>query len=362
MAKRINFNFNNDVDTFEILQEEDGRIIVPGEDGPIAEYDNIQQFAEMYAQCRDVKPEHLKNWTLVENGDVVSFVLRAGTAGVSAADIEDQLNAVFAEMRQSGEFHPLEVERCRNEVATADNIMTALAMSSVGNVARKVYDRLAEMGAFEEPEPEPVEVDDRSEMERFLDGVMECDKTLAFFARLLHLDVAAAKDEILEAISTSSIPYTADMLRTLYNDALRAAMTDGINVTNRFEAVLVVTQAVPGGSEDNDKKKNQIVMSTKLAGRNKANVVVYEVGQHHILKTASLVSLEDLAGETVYVVNNVPTIVTFDAAVDEELEAERAAAEAEAARSASSLSYDEDEEDEDEDYDYDEDEYDEDEF
>lgn len=358
MAKRINFNFNNDVDTFEILQEEDGRIIVPGADGPIAEYDNMQQFAEMYAQCRDVKPEHLKNWTLVENGDVVSFVLRAGTAGVSAADMEEQLNAVFAEMRQSGEFHPLEVERCRNEVVTADNVMTALAMSSVANVARKVYDRLAEMGAFEEPEPETVEVDDRSEMERFLDDVMECDKTLAFFARLLHLDATAAKDEILEAISTSSIPYTADMLRTLYNDGLHIAMTDGINVTNRFEAVLVVTQAVPGDSEENDKKKNQIVMSTKLAGRNKVNVVVYKVGQHHIRKTATLVSLEDLAGEIVYVVNNVPTMVTFDAAVDEELEAERAAAEAEAAQSAPSL-YDEDE---DEDYDYDEDEYDEDEF
>ena len=72
--RTLQFNFNNDVNTFTIYEEEDGTIRVPLPGGDEATYANRQQFAEMYAQARDVTPDNLKNWKLVENGDVLSFI------------------------------------------------------------------------------------------------------------------------------------------------------------------------------------------------------------------------------------------------------------------------------------------------
>lgn len=190
--RHVQFNFNNEIDRFELLQnEETGVVQVPGENGEIlAEYDSLEQFAEVYAQARAVKPEHLKNWILVENGDVVSFILRAGTAGIDAASIAEQMNAVFQEARANVAFHPLAIMRVEQEIQNAADVMTALAMSTEQEVARFVYDRLNEMGAFVEPVVEEPEVDSRSVMERYLDKVLEQDHTLAFFGNLLHTPVA----------------------------------------------------------------------------------------------------------------------------------------------------------------------------
>ena len=44
--RTLYFNFNNEVDTFEIHQDEEtGHIPIPGIDGPT--YDSIEQFTEM---------------------------------------------------------------------------------------------------------------------------------------------------------------------------------------------------------------------------------------------------------------------------------------------------------------------------
>jgi len=80
----LKFNFNNEVDIFKIIENDNKTITVPGPDGnPIAEYDNLKQFCEMYALARDVYPDDLQNWAVVEIGDVISFVLRVGTAGAA---------------------------------------------------------------------------------------------------------------------------------------------------------------------------------------------------------------------------------------------------------------------------------------
>ena len=69
------FNFNNEVDTITIHIEEDGRVSVPGENNQIlATYNSVQQLAEMYALARDVKNENLKNWTLLQHGDVLVYM------------------------------------------------------------------------------------------------------------------------------------------------------------------------------------------------------------------------------------------------------------------------------------------------
>lgn len=353
--RNVQFNFNNEVDTFEVLvNEEDGRVQIPGPTGPMAEYDSMQQFAEIYAQARDVKPENLKNWTLVENGDVMSFVLRAGTAGVTTEELGDKLTRVLDTLRAEGNYHPLSISRVTQELQGSVNVVNTLAMSQAADVAREVYDRLDAMHAFDEPEEEPEEVDERSEVEKYLDAVMERDKTLAFFARLLNLDSHASKEEILNAFTHSSIPYTVDMLASLYNDALNAAK-EGINVDSHVEALMVCAQAVPGiPSED---AKNRMVVAANMARRDKANITVFEVGQHHIRKTATLLNLTEVMEQDVYMFENTPVIVNFNPDVDAELEAEREAAETEDG------SYDEDDEedygeedyDEDDEEDYDED-------
>ena len=327
---RKEFNFNNEVDTFEIeVDEETGRVTIPGTGGALAEYESMQQFAEFYAEARDVKPENLKNWTLVENGSVVSFVLCAGTAGVSAASIEGQLQEVFDTLRREGAYHPLDVERVKQEVNGADDIMRALAMASVQEVARAVYDRLNESGAFAvEDEPEEEEpVDERSAIEVYLDTVLERDKTLAFFATLLNLPASAPKEEILTALAQSRIPYECDTLMRLYRDALGAAKENGINVETDFEALLVITQSVPGDADDEMKKR--LLVSARIAGRNRVNITSYIVGNHHIKKTATLVPVDEMNRENVYADGRNPVLVTFDAAVDEELEEEHRLAETE---------------------------------
>lgn len=355
--RTLQFNFNNDVNTFTIYEEEDGTIRVPLPGGDEATYANRQQFAEMYAQARDVTPDNLKNWKLVENGDVLSFILRAGTAGVSAAEIQEQMDQVFGELRTEGAFHPLDVERVRQEVAGSRDVMQALVGSANLDVARVVYDRLNAMGAFTEPEQEPEEVDERSEMEKYLDSVLEQDRTLAFFAQLFRLEGNASREQVVEALHASTIPYTVAMLSDLYEDAIRSARANGINVTTRMEALLVVGQEGPDPDED---AKRKLLTAATLAGRDKVNVTSYTVGHSHIRKSATLMRLEELDAIDVFMSGNTPIVVSFDPAVDEELEREREEAEAEAnAGNHGYDTYDDDyDEDYDEDYDGDDDDYD----
>ena len=341
--RHLRFNFNNEVDSFEIIQEDDGMIRVPMPGGDEITYDNLQQFAEFYAQSRDVKPEYLKNWTLVENGDVVSFVLRAGTAGVSANEVTESLDQVFREMREEGNFHPLDIERVRQAVYGANDLMGALALSDRQELAQAIYDRLDQMGVFTEPEPEPEpEPDTRSDMERYLDDVLERDKTLAFFGMMLNIGPRAEKDEILAELENSTIPYNVGSLSELYENAIRSARENGIHVDDRFDAILVMSQSIPVEEGNTDQAK--LVNSARMAGRDFLNVVKYIVGHRHIRKDATILSLDDLNGTELVMKGNVPITVTYDQTVDEELERERA--EEEAARQ------------EEEDYEYDDYEYD----
>lgn len=77
------FNFNNEADQTPItVNDETGAVTFATET-----FESIQEFAEFYALARDVRADNLKNWTLVEDGNRVSFVLRAATAGNDVADL-----------------------------------------------------------------------------------------------------------------------------------------------------------------------------------------------------------------------------------------------------------------------------------
>lgn len=85
------FNFNNEEYQLPIEVTEDGRVTVEINNAPV-EFANVTELAHAYAVARNVSPDNLKNWTLVEDGETYSFVLRAATAGVDffADDFEEQ--------------------------------------------------------------------------------------------------------------------------------------------------------------------------------------------------------------------------------------------------------------------------------
>lgn len=354
--RKLYFNFNNEVDRFEIEQDEEtGKVIVPGENGPLAEYASLKQFAELYAQARDVKPEHLKNWMLTENGDVVSFILRAGTAGISMANIRGPLSEVLDNLAADGSFHPVDIQRVRQELlgqGDGRDAMEVLASCTNAEIARAVYDRLDEQGAFAEPKPEPV--DERSELEKYLDSVLERDGMLAFFSNMLAPgNTNGDKEEIMRLVEESSIPYTVPMLADTYENALRNAREEGINVDTRFKALLVTTQEIPCTIKES--AKNKLIVAANMAKRTSINIARYTVGHKHIRTETVLVTPLELEGLDVSMDDNIPVVVVFDRTVDEELEEERRRAQEEEA-SQTPVPYtpeDEDEEDDDEEeYDY----------
>lgn len=327
------FNFNNEAGMLTLDVDPDtGRAVVLGDSGVMAEYDSVQQLAEMYAQARDVQVDNLKHWTLLENGDVYSFVLRAGTAGVAATEISDLLTQVFDELRQGGTVHPLDIRRVKNELNGALDVENTLAGSAVPGLARTVYDKLDEWGAFvvEEPEQEPE--DTRSDMEKYLVVIAERDHSLAFFAQLVNADVPALDSEtgiaeLASALETGIIQYTKDMVQNLYETAINNALT-GINVDGRWDAVLLASGEAPNLSAERVVEK--LAAAARLAGRDSINMAKYVFGRRHIRKSMLMVPICELQGYNLSLKENEPVWVEFSKTVDEELEAERDAAEQEA--------------------------------
>ena len=88
------FNFNNEADLTPVdVDTETGRVSLDIGDRH-SEFDSLQEFAEFYAVARNVKPENLKNWVLTEDGDQFAFVLRAGTAGLTADEISEMVRGL----------------------------------------------------------------------------------------------------------------------------------------------------------------------------------------------------------------------------------------------------------------------------
>lgn len=90
------FNFNNEEYILPIDLAEDGTVTMQA-NGQEIRFATVQELAENYAIARNVATDNLKNWTLVEDGDTFSFVLRAATAGVDFfQDDEDEYPAIYA--------------------------------------------------------------------------------------------------------------------------------------------------------------------------------------------------------------------------------------------------------------------------
>ena len=89
------FNFNNEEYILPIDLAEDGTVTMQA-NGQEIRFATVQELAENYAIARNVATENLKNWTLVEDGDTFSFVLRAATAGGDFfQDDEDEYPVIY---------------------------------------------------------------------------------------------------------------------------------------------------------------------------------------------------------------------------------------------------------------------------
>lgn len=325
------FNFNNEVDAFEIHVEDDGTVVVPDENGEeMARYDSVQQLAEIYAQARGVKPENLKNWVLLENGDEYTFVLRAGTAGVNVSEAYDQIEAALNTLNG---YHPLNVARAREQILSdGDKDLTeALVHCTETEIARDVYDSLAALigGTEDAPaEPEEVEeVDNRTDLQKYVDEMAQQPGAVAFLATVAGLDVDSDKDEVAAALENSYVLSNVESLRALYRNAISDARRDGVGIQSDADALTVITQ-IPAAEKD-ENMKARVVATAKMAGRKKVNVPVDIVGRKHIRHTAEMVPLDEIENTDLYVRGNVAFIVRFDETIDETIDAELEANEVE---------------------------------
>lgn len=343
------FNFNNEVNTFEIHVEDDGRVTVPGEGGQVlAEYDSVQQLAEIYAQARDVKPKNLKNWTLLENGNVYSFVLRAGTAGVDVASVEAQLEETLTSL--AGSYHALSIARAREQILSdrTAELVDALVHCTETDVARDIYDAMSTVinGTAGAEAASAEEQDTRTDMEKYVDSKTEVPGALAFLALLAGVPVDSTKEEVLAALNGNFALSNVQSLRTVFNNTVNDVINEGIGVNNTTDALTVITQTASGIKDET--VKNRLAVTANMAGRNAVNISVDIVGETHIRHTAEMIPIEELEAADLFVRDNVPYIVRFSDTIDAELEAERDAQEQAQNSNGEEEPYDEDDyEDED---------------
>ena len=318
--RELQFNFNNEVDVFPITELDDGKIQVRDGEEVLAEYDNLQQFAETYALARSVAMDNLKNWVLVENGDEVSFVLRAGTAGV---EMTEEIVQAFDTVEAAGQIHPLDLESLRREVVAGDDLLDVLLSSVYRDAAKAVYDVLHNQ---EETPEEPQET--MSEMARFLEPLAATPDLLYLVCDLTHIPRTTEIAEIEASLERGPATYTVEVLSELMSATIRRAIDNGENVATLEEVLLLLVRHVNTTPE----AKKKLVQAVRMSGRNTFNMLKYTVGAVHIKKEQILMPLEALDEADVTYLGGRPAIVVFDESIDEEMSqvrAERQAAEAE---------------------------------
>lgn len=321
--RTLHFNFNNEADLLTIVENDDLTISVPelttGESFP-----TIQAFADAYAIARNVTVDNLKNWELIVDGTVVSYVLRAGTAGVTSDEIQEELAEVIETLLADERFTRFEVLRISYELEGADDVLETLLTSSESKVAQVIFDMLSEKHVELEGQEEIIEeeeVDPRSDMEIILDNTLEVYGSLAIYAYILRLPVTATKEEILEKLedSTSIIQYTTDILHQMYDVTVETLM-QSFNTSSLEDIIILLTQSPLGAT--NDTIMDRFVQVAGLAGREGINILVTKVGRRRIIRESEYVLLTDLADKTLYMYNDYPTMYLFDPSFDEVEETE----------------------------------------
>lgn len=317
--RTIQFNFANEANTLTLnLNPETGVVTVPGADH-LPEFASVQEFAEHYALARDVVAGNLKNWVLIENGDVFSFVTRAGTAGISAGAIAEELSEAITEAKEALNVHTLAAEAFRNRVTGASNIVDALIADTDQPLAQAVYDILeAKELLVEAPTVHPTKA--------HLDAVLENDGTLVLYAEALRLAPNASVDEIFAAAEVAGMS-VGNLLDA--RDNVIELLSTTARVNNIMLLSALAAQGPVGHVSENAVAK--LKAAAEFAGRDKVNVRTVKIGTRYLEDTATYVNLDEIDENSVRVINDIPTLFVVDAEIDTVVEARFAAEDAERA-------------------------------
>lgn len=318
--RTLTFNFGNEANIITCIEHDDKTITIPAvTNSPV--FNSMEELAQNYAQARGVKPENFKNWVLLDDNTCYTYVLRAGTAGIQASEIESQMTQAFSELRAEAGISPLDVNSMVSLLQGSDDVeatLTALNLNypHLQMVINAIYAKLETAGCFT-VEVQEVVVDTRSTFEKFLDREMSIRGTLAIVAFAVPTNVTATKEELLTAYNEvfgDSMP-AFERFCIAYDALLRTLST--FDATTVEQALLVAAQTTI--SEPDEAIKTNLITVADLASRTSINIPVCRVGHTGVIMSAKYLPVTEVAEENLYRLDGTATIIRFDDTVDIEL-------------------------------------------
>lgn len=274
------FNFNNEADQVALeVNDSTGVVTIMG-----TEFDSVQAFAEFYALNRDVKADNLKNWTLVEDGSRVSFVLRAGTAGNA------DLTALATSLRAAG-LTPEEIGRALAAVATQE----AAPQTAPVQVTNERHDALADF------------LETNREALSLLPLVAGSD--LVAFVDNADLETSYFDEDYDEYVEIDEYDATENLLYSTLNEAKSLVHREYPGVPLTF-AVALKTNDLSGFQTSADEVSKRFVVG-ELASRPELEVVTVNRAFGELEVRTNLLTREEAfsTGQLYYVENKIIRVI-----------------------------------------------------
>ena len=246
------FNFNNEQALTQVDQHEDGTVTFAIGDAHES-FESLQEFAEFYALARNVLPENLKNWVLIEDGNQFAFVLRASTGAVTDEEIETITRALFAAGRTPSEVGVILAEILGNaagreevegvtededyqefkseleRIYTAEEISFIFGIYRVNSIKELFNDLIDD------------ELDTEVEQRIFDEytAEYEVDYYEISYVQAMLIDVAVSFNEAINELSHDIPRVPKDVLIAIVNDSIDYLAGDAQDIAKQFFAASV---------------------------------------------------------------------------------------------------------------------------
>ena len=246
------FNFNNEQALTQVDQHEDGTVTFAIGDAHES-FESLQEFAEFYALARNVLPENLKNWVLIEDGNQFAFVLRASTGAVTDEEIETITRALFAVGRTPSEVGVILAEILENaagreevegvtededyqefkseleRIYTAEEISFIFGIYRVNSIKELFNDLIDD------------ELDTEVEQRIFDEytAEYEVDYYEISYVQAMLIDVAVSFNEAINELSHDIPRVPKDVLIAIVNDSIDYLAGDAQDIAKQFFAASV---------------------------------------------------------------------------------------------------------------------------
>ena len=277
------FNFNNEQALTQVEQHEDGTVTFAIGDAHES-FDSLQEFAEFYALARNVLPENLKNWVLIEDGNQFAFVLRASTGAVTDAEIEAITRALFAAGRTPSEVGVILAEILENANGRDEDV-----------------EGVTEDGDYREFKSELERIYSTEEIS-FIFGIYSVDSIKELFDDLVDDELETEFEQLYYdeyiggiEIGYDEISYVQAMLNDVaasFEDALDELSHDIPRVPKNVLIAIVngSTDELAGDAQEDVAKQ---FFAAAVAGRPTVEVAI--VDKEHLTGEVRMVSADELA-------------------------------------------------------------------